>query len=292
MSTPTAEIYDRGYRPYDGPRAGVASSMRSVGLVTIQRALGLRRKFRYKIVPLLTIIIAYVPALAFLGIAVLLPGDLAEEVVPEYAGYFGLVTFTMILLTAFVVPEVIGSDRNTGMFGLYLASSVTRNRYLLAKGLAIGLVLSLVTMVPVIFQMLGYTLLEIGPDGFTEFMKVLGQTVIGGLILATLFTLVGMAAATLTNRQGFAAAGIVMLIIGSEAMSEILVSEADAPEWVRLFRFTTVPIDLIRRVFGEPPGEDPLSNLSTLQVFGAWATACAIAFAIVVYGYRRLQVTK
>lgn len=293
MSTSgSAEIFDRGYRSYDGPRAGVQSSMRAVFVATVQRALGLRRKFRYKIVPLATILIAYVPALVFLGVTALLPSEIAGQVVAEYAGYFELITVTMLLLTAFVVPEVMGSDRKTGLFGLYMASPLSRWSYLGAKFVAVLAVLSLVTTMPSVFQMAGYSLMGIGPDGFVEILKTLFKIVVSGLILSIFFALFGMAASTLTNRHLFASAGIVMTTIATTGFTEAIIENTDSPAWVELLSVFQIPLELIVRVWGSSDEFPGIEGVSTIASFGAWAGACALFAGIILFGYRRMEVTK
>lgn len=290
MSTSAAEIFDRGYRPYDGPRGGTFVAMRSVFVASIQRALGLRRKFRFKVVPIATVMLAYIPALVFMGIAVLLPNELASEVVADYAGYFGLLSLAVILFTAFVAPELLSSDRNTGLFGLYLASPLTRVHYLIAKMTALVVVLFLVTLFPVVFLLIGYSFANLGPDGFVETIKIIGQIVASGLVMSVYFTLVGMAAATLTNRQGFASAGIVMVLIASGVLSAVLVDVAEAPEWVRLFGIAFVPFEVVARVFGDEVQQ--LEDVSTWQSVGMWLTVCLCCVGVISWGYRRLQVTR
>ncbi len=293
MTAPgSAEIFDRGYRAYDGPRAGVSSSMKAVFVSTVQRALGLRRKFRYKIVPLATIFIAYVPALVFLGITAILPSELAGQVVEEYAGYFELISVMMLLLTAFVVPEVMGADRKTGMFGLYMASPLNRWHYLAAKFVGIIAVLSLVTTMPSIFQMAGYSLLGIGPEGFVETIKTLVKIIASGFVLSIFFALFGMAASTLTNRHLFASAGIVMSTIATAAFADIITQTSDAPSWIQLISVVTIPLELIVRIWGSSPEFPQIEGVSTLASFGAWALACAVFGGVILYGYRRMEVTK
>ncbi len=70
-SAAAARILDRGYRRYEGERGGVGQSMRSVVRYTIQRVLGIHRKFRFKVMPILTIVISYVPHMVFVGVVVL-----------------------------------------------------------------------------------------------------------------------------------------------------------------------------------------------------------------------------
>ncbi len=285
-----AEIYDRGYRPYDGPRTGISTSVRSVYWASIQRALGLRRKFRFKLVPIATIVIAYIPALAFMGFAVLFPADIAREAVVEYAGYFGLLSIASILFTAFVAPELLCTDRRTGMFGLYMASPLNKVHYLFAKIGALISVVSLVTMFPVLFLLLGYSFAGIGPDGFVDTIEVACKAIVSGLLIALFFSLIGMAASTLTNRQGFASAGIVMVMIASGVFAGVLVEQADAPKWVQLFAFAALPADLAGRIFNES-GEQ-FEGVSGVAAWGMWAAVCLVCAAVIAWGYRRLQVTK
>lgn len=291
-STGSAQIFDRGYRTYDGPRTGVNHSMLAVAVATVQRALGLRRKFRMKVVPVITIFIAYVPALVFMGVAILLPIELADQLVQDYAGYFGLIGVTMILLSAFVVPEVMGSDRRTGMFGLYLASPLTRWHYLVAKAGSIVAVMSLVTMLPVVFLMIGYSFLGIGPEGFVDGLEVLAKIVISGLVLSVFFALLGMAASILTDRPLFASTSIVVAIVASEALVNIVVDEADAPQWVKALGLVAMPLELIVRIWGRGQDVAPIEAMTDQASLGLWLGACVIFAAIVYVGYRRLEVTK
>jgi len=293
MSTQgSAEIFDQGYRAYDGPRSGVTSSMRAVAVATVQRALGLRRKFRFKIVPLVTILFSYVPALVYLGLSVLLPSELAGELVPQYAGYFGLIGVMMVLMTSFVVPEVMGADRKTGLFGLYMASPLTRWHYLAAKFVAVIGVLSLVTMLPVVFQMVGYSFVGIGPEGFVEIVKTFAKIVASGFVLSIFFGLLGMAAATLTDRHLFASAGIVLLTIASGIFTGVIVETTDAPSWIELCNVLAIPLELITRIWGATPDIPTIEGVSTLVSFLAWAGSCVVFAAVIGIGYQRLEVTK
>lgn len=287
----SAEIFDRGYRGYAGDRTTVAGSMRAVWVVSVQRALGLRRKFRFKVVPLITILFAYVPALIFLGISVLLPAELLGEV-QSYAGYFGLITIMMVLLSAFVVPEVMGSDRKSGMFGLYMASPLTRWHYLAAKAGSVVAVMSLVTLFPVVFLLVGYSFLGVGPDGIGGTLEVLFKIGLSSFALSIFFALFSMAASTLTDRPLFASAGIVMSIIASQAFSNIVVDLAGAPEWIRALGLIGMPLEVLNRIWSGDPDSFPLDGLSDMGAYGLWFGACAIFATIIFVGYRRLEVTK
>ena len=48
-ATGAGAVYDRGYRPYDGPRGGRRASTFALYKASIRRALGLRRPWRQKV---------------------------------------------------------------------------------------------------------------------------------------------------------------------------------------------------------------------------------------------------
>ena len=84
MTVGEAQIYDRGYRRYDGPRTGIAGSLRTLVKHSLRHALGLGRSARYKIVPVAVVVMAYLPAAVFIGLAALIPVD-TEDFLPTYA---------------------------------------------------------------------------------------------------------------------------------------------------------------------------------------------------------------
>ena len=285
-----AQIYDRGYRPYTGPRTGVNGAVKSVFRASIERALGLRRKFRFKIVPVLTIVIAYIPALIFMGLGVLFGSEMAEGLTAEYADYFGLISIAAVLFTAFVGPELLCPDRQSGLFGMYLASPLNKVNYLAAKVGSLVLLLSLVSLFPVLFLMIGYSFTGQGPDGFGEVISTIAKIIAAGLIVSVFYTLIGMALSSLTKRQGFASAGIVMVLIASGAFTGILTEATNAPDWIQVFNLIELPTDLAGRIFDEPFVQ--FEGISTGTAVGAFVGVCLLCVAIVVASYKRMQVTK
>ena len=134
-----AQIAARGFQPYDGPRSGVAGAIRSVSIESIRATLGLGRPARTKIFPVVSVAIAYVPAIVFVGVSVLIPGDLLDpNEVADYAGYYGFITLAIILFSALVAPEVLVSDRRNGMLAMYLSTPLHRGTYLTSKVIAVA----------------------------------------------------------------------------------------------------------------------------------------------------------
>ena len=122
-----ARILDRGYRRFDGPRRGRWGAVRSLARYSVLRALGLRRTPWAKLLPIASVLIAYLPAAVFVGIAALLPDQIQRQtdIIPTYAEYYGFITAAIVLFVALVGPEVLCPDRRNGMLGLYLASPLS-----------------------------------------------------------------------------------------------------------------------------------------------------------------------
>ena len=286
-----AHIYEQGYRRYDGPRFGVSGSIRSLAIQSARRGLGLRRTFWAKLLPIATVVIAYLPAAVFLGVAALLPEEFTEEVdaIPNYADYFGTISAAIILFVAIVGPEVLCSDRRNGMLGMYLSSPLTRETYLIAKVLGIFPVLLLVTLGPQLLLLIGRSLLDVGPETVVDFVLVLVRTLASGIALASLYTAISMAAASLTERRAFASAGVILTLLVSGAVTGALVEGADFDRRLYLLNVGFLPMELVQRIYGQPGSEPTIETASIAFASLAWVVG---AIGIVLWRYRRLTIAR
>jgi ABC-2 type transport system ATP-binding protein len=172
-----ARIFDRGYRRYEGERKGVRGAFFTLYLATLQRILGLRRGAKAKILPVLTIGIAYLPAIVVIGISVMFPKRL-DRILPDYYEYYGTVITAILLFVAFVAPEALCPDRRYKILGVYLSSPLSRLSYVVAKFAAVFTVLCGVTLGPVLLLVLGKSFLDAGPalvDLPVLLLRVLGH---------------------------------------------------------------------------------------------------------------------
>jgi ABC-2 type transport system permease protein len=291
---PDAQILDRGYRAYDGPRLGVRGAIRSLVRHSIERVLGVKRTVWAKVLPALAVFIAYVPAIVFVGITVLV-GDLLErnpEILPTYSEYYGFVSAAILVFTAFVAPELLCTDRRTGMLGLYLASPLTRDTYLLAKAIAVGIVLALVTLGPPLFMLIARTVAGSGPEGPGDVITLFARIVVAGAAVAVLPGALSLAVSSVTSRKAVASAAIILILIGSAAVANSLVEATDISENVLLLDLFNLPFELAQRVYGTttPDGDyGSVSGEAILAAYVAWTAALA---TFVVWRYRRITVTR
>jgi ABC-2 type transport system permease protein len=312
-------ILDRGYRHFEGTRGGVWAAVRSVVRNTTERALGIHRKFRYKVMPLLTIIISYVPHVVYVGIVVLtnqldertatvqvggappgmLPANAGRQVanmlIKDYPDTYLNIVAAVALFAAFVGPEVLCTDRRTGMLGLYLSSPLNRWSYLLAKGIAIGRVMLLVTLGPPVLLLIGYSTQGYGPSGVVEWVTTAARVVAAGVGISLFYTMIACALSSITARRAAASAAFVILVIGSGVVVTVLISATQGSNILAAFNLVSLPVEYAYRVFGQPstiayyPGMPPVDTNLVYFSFVGWITLSAL---VIWDRYRRVEVTR
>ena len=291
-----ARILDRSYRAYDGPRGGVLGAMRTVTLHSMRHALGIKRRHGAKVLPVLTILLAYVPAVVFIGMVALFKSFvLDQDVLPSYAGYYGFVTAAILVFSAFVTPELLCPDRRSGLLGMYLASPLDRNTYLLAKAAAVFAILSLVTIGPLLLLLLSYTILGQGPDSPLDWLATLGRIIAGGMCIGGLHTTLSLAISSTTTRKSAASAVIILTLVGSLILVQNVVFETGHSIYYELFDFFRLPFLSVARIFGEATDDTELDRLNDLPAALTIAVNVAWTFVFstfVWWRYRRLTVTK
>lgn len=285
-----ARIVERGFQRYDGPRSGVGGAIRSVAWQSARATLGIGRPARSKVFPIISVAIAYVPAIVFVGISVLIPGDIVDpEEVADYASYYGFITLAIFLFAALVAPEMLVSDRRNGMLALYLSTPLHRGTYLAAKAIAIAATLGLVTIGPPLLVLAGYTFDGSGPDGIDDWLLVLVRILISGVAISAAYMAVSMAAASITDRRAFAAIGIILAIFATGAFAGALVDGADQSVYWRMVDLGSMPFELVYRIFGQPGNIPDLPTWAVVVSNLAWT---AIGSAVVAWRYTRLVIAR
>jgi ABC-2 type transport system permease protein len=285
-----ARIFDRGYRAYTGPRLGRPGAIRSLVRATAQRVMGIKRPARAKVLPVAAAIIAFVPAMVFVGVAALVEDPrVRRDVIPSYGEYYGFIVSALIVFAAFVAPEALCPDRRSGLLGMYLASPLTRTSYLLSKIAAVLGLLAIVTLGPPLLMMVAFILQGLGPDGPLDVLIVLAQIVAAGFVVAGVYSAVSLAASSLTDRKAFAAGAVLLLLLVTGAITGALVNGLDAPEWLFAFNLAASPFELVQRIYGER-GELRETSATLLWLVNlGWI---ALGFGVTWWRYQRLVVTR
>ena len=283
-----ARLFDLGYRRYDGLRERPARAIATLAEFTARRVLGVGRGARHKVLPAITLAIAFLPALASVIFAVLaddiLPGDLIS-----YGDYTFIIGSALALFAALVAPEALCPDRRSGMLGLYLSGPLDRTRYLAAKGAGVFAVMLLITVGPLLFMLLAFVLAGYGPSALDTPELVL-RIVATGLTTALLYTALSMAVSSFTTRRAAAAVGVILLIFVPASVVRTAIESADAPNELDLLSSPFVAAELAYRIFGETPEDsEPVTELSTWLVTGGVAAAVVAGALVCWLRYRRLE---
>jgi ABC-2 type transport system permease protein len=290
FSTGDAQILDRGYRKYDGPRTGVKGAIRTVITHSAQRALGMRRSVWAKVLPVATIGFAYVPAIVFVGILALFPrADTASLLLPTYGDYYGFIISAIMVFVALVAPEVLCTDRRTGMLGVYLAAPLDRDSYLFAKSLSIAGVLSIVCLGPPLLMLVANVLQSTGPEGVGEILDTTWRVLLTGVMETLLFTSITVGLTSLTDRKAIASASIILLFLVSLTIAGTL-DVAGLPSGVNALAPTLLGLEVAQRVHGE--WSPIMRGVPNLTVWAAWAAWTVGGFALARNRLHHLPVTR
>ena len=283
-----AQLFDLGYRRYDGARERPARAILTLAVFTMRRVLGLGRGGRHKVLPAITLVIAFLPAFVSVAVAsivdVIQPDDLIT-----YGDYMFFIGSALALFAALVAPEALCPDRRTGMLGLYLAGPLDRNRYLLAKAIGVVAVMLLITVGPLLFMLAAYVLAGLGP-ALGETPKLLLQILATGIATALLYASLAMAVSSFTTRRAAAAVGVVLALSVPVIVVRSAIESTGAPNELDLFSFPFVVADLAYRIFDEQPDDSaPVEALATWAVASGLGAAIALGFLVCWVRYRRIE---
>jgi ABC-2 type transport system permease protein len=233
---PYGEVFDRGYQHYDGPRLGRRQAVKSLIGYSMKRAMGIRKSWTAKVLPITLYVAAIVPLIVMIGISAVAP----QMEFASYSGYFQGIMLTVGIFVATTAPEMVCPDRRERTLPLYFARAISRFDYVFAKVIATTILTMTISVLPAVLLWLGRQLVEDSPwkamrENADELVKVI---VVGALIALVLGT-TGLAVSSATNRKGVAVTVIILafIILTSIAVSAFQVVEA---EWGDYFIFLSL----------------------------------------------------
>jgi ABC-2 type transport system permease protein len=292
----TGAVYDRGYRPYQGPRGGRREATIALWRLSVRRALGLRRPWRQKVFPWSLLAIATVPAIVNVGVGYALkdrPVDFADFQFITYREYVGVST-ALLLFVALTAPDVVCPDRAQRVLPLLFSRPLTGADYVVAKVGAIAAIVFGFSFLPQVVLFVGQMLVSDGAlDYFTANADVLWKVPVAVAILAIYYATVGVALSSLTDRRIVGGVAILGLALITSAVAGILVSAAGSGGTAfALLNVLALPLEVRDLVFLGHIGRD--SDLSGVAGGGVLAVAAYLvvlgtALAILFYRYREVD---
>jgi ABC-2 type transport system permease protein len=297
MSAPplTGAVYDRGYRPYTGPRGGRREATWALWRLSVRRALGLRRSWRQKVFPWTLLAITTVPAIVNVGIGYAIRNDPFE--IPDfefitYREYVGVST-ALLLFVALTAPDVVCPDRQQRVLPLLFSRPLTGTDYVTAKVGAIGFIVFGFGFLPQVVLFVGQMLVSDGAlEYFTDNAEVLWQVPVAVAVLAIYYAAIGVALASLTDRRIVGGVAILGVALITSAVAAIIIEAAgDGGTPLAVVNVLALPLDVRDLVFlGHLSDDSGLSGVSGGGVLAVLAYLLVLGSAIAVLQRRYREV--
>lgn len=261
---PYGEIYDLGYKHYDGNRLGRSHAIRALIVYSIKRGLGIKKKWTAKLIPLGMYAVAFIPALIVAGIKAFVPSD---DFTYSYHDLNDFIVLTLFIFAAALGPEMLSDDRRENVLGLYFSRALTRLDYLLAKISAMGILLGTIAFGPPLLLFIANVLLAGNPiTYFFDHVSDLGRIAAYGILVSAYLGAISLTIASYTNRKGVAGAifigGLFMITGIANALFEAI--DAGIRDYIILFDPGDLIIAISAWVWEEP------TNMSIASLQGTW----------------------
>lgn len=273
-----AIIVDRGYRPYEGPRGTLRSSMWAIVKDGYRRALGLRRRAWSKVMP--WGLIALMLMITFVVIAVAwFAGDLIPDL-PSYAEYFDLTSQLGLLFVALTGPLLLVPDRVNGVLAVYMSRPLRMVDYLLAKTVALVSLMLTFYLVPQAILHLG--LAGLSDDGFFTYLganlDVLWKVPIVALAYIATHGSIAFAVSAFLGKSGLASGLYLGFIIITNNVAGLIVATANfsGAKYAALFAIEQHPRYVRDWVFDSNAGFLIMEEAG----FDAWVSAVCIVIVV------------
>lgn len=292
LEAPAGEIYDIGYRRYEGARLGRGYAFRTLYVHSLRTAFGLGRGGRALIVPWTLFLFINFPA----GVTVMaaaLTGGMAQLL--SYPQYFAFVSMILALFCAAQAPELVSTDQHHKVLPLYFSRALRSHDYALAKLAAMATAVALLVLAPLLVILAGR--LGMGADfpaavraESGSFLPILAAPLVAAAVLGTL----SLALASLTARRGIGSALVLGAVLVSAPISGILVTAlGDGGRWGVLVNPVLTINGAILALFGAQPERNGM--LLARAGLPAWAFAAGVAAyavlftALLLTRYRRMR---
>jgi ABC-2 type transport system permease protein len=294
--TLSGAVYDRGYRPYEGPRGGRREAALALWRLSVRRALGLRRSWRQKVFPWTLLAVTTVPAIVNVGIGYAIkdnPLEIPDFEFITYHEYVGVST-ALLLFVALTAPDVVCPDRSQRVLPLLFSRPLTGIDYVAAKVGAIAFIVFGFGFLPQVVLFVGQMLVSDGAlDYLTDNAEVLWQVPLSVAVLAIYYAVVGVALASLTDRRIVGGVAILGVTLVTSAVAAIVVGAAGSGgSALAVLNVLALPLGVRDLIFlghiGEDSGLSGVAGGGILAV-GGYLVVLLSGLAVLFHRYREVD---
>jgi ABC-2 type transport system permease protein len=257
VTTGPAEIFDLGYRGYDGERTSRWRRRLAIWRDGVRISLGLGRSAGAKFASWLFIGLALVPMIVLVVISAFLsPAEAVEEdfELPSYADYYDWAHVPLALFAAVVAPLLLCPDRKDGVLALYSARPITPADYVGSRWAAFLTVSGLAAWLPVAI-LLAWNGLDASSTGswLEDNWDNLPRSLVAAAAVSVPLTTLALLAASFAKRRAYAAVATLAVLLVGSAVGGIAEEnfEGSVADVVSLTSLLQVSVDTVRWIFGD-----------------------------------------
>lgn len=249
---PRSEIYDLGYRPYQGRYVWRGRALLGLMWDDFKRALGAKASGKYKLIVFLLVaaelLIFFFHLLTSQAADLMDPGAIGTFRSP-FSAFYGTQTLVLLFMSALFVPQLLCDDRRYRMYPLYLARPIQAYDYILFKGATAFGLLTALTLGPAVLLFAGKAFLAQDALQYVgEHSRDLWALLIAGPLIALFYASFAMALSSLTTSRGYAAAAIIGIAFLSGIVSTLIFAVTQKT-WVTLANFDEAVLKVMEWLF-------------------------------------------
>jgi ABC-2 type transport system permease protein len=234
---PAGNIYDLGYRHYEGKRHGRWYAVWSLYVEGMRGVWGFGRPMSAKAAPFILAGLYSLYALIQLAFSAsfaqaISSGNMSTADLASYHNYFAPVAFFMVLFLVAQAPELVCRDQRYHVLPLYFTRALGRLDYAFARLAALATSVFIALMVPMVLIFVGDVLMKADTlqaiaDEWPKALPAIPASALAAVSLAS----ISLALASFSPRRAYAAIGLVAYFLLMEIVPAVIFSVGHRAGW-------------------------------------------------------------
>jgi ABC-2 type transport system permease protein len=233
--TPAGNIYDLGYRHYEGTRHGRWYAAWSLYVESLRSVWGFGRPMTAKAAPFILVGLYAFPSLIQIAFSSAISQSVAEGQAAglfAYDNYYTRVAFFIVLFCVAQAPELVCRDQRYHVLPLYFTRALNRSEYALARLAALSTALFIALMLPMVALFVGDVLmkpdtLQAITDEWPKAMPSIPACALAAVSLAS----ISLALSAFSPRRAYSAIGLVAYFLLMEIVPVVIYSVGQQAGW-------------------------------------------------------------